>query len=143
MLINWIAHLTDLSINTPSVKSRKASIPLKRGHSDVTETSLKQHQEPLEYDDEELWLPRTAYTQDLQHQFSNKSLTDQEHVNVMTTLAPSQARCVLDNKLLAYDMEINNLIQDKIWLQSKVRMLEQQLKDLQQSHDDLYRQLID
>ncbi|MCJ1378212.1 hypothetical protein MMC17_001308 [Xylographa soralifera] len=91
--------------------------------------------------------PHTAHLQELQHQLSTKSLAHQilqgEHDKLLAAYSRSQTRCAtLDKKSQVSDNEINNLVEDRIRLQTQVDALEVQVDALQQSKDEAQKQSV-
>ena len=91
--------------------------------------------------------PHTAHLQELQHQLSTKSLAHQilqgEHDKLLAAYSRSQTRCAtLDKKSQVSDNEINNLVEDRIRLQTQVDALEAQVDDLQQIKDEAQKQSV-
>ena len=91
--------------------------------------------------------PHTAHLQELQHQLSTKSLAHQilqgEHDKLLAAYSRSQTRCAtLDKKSQVSDNEINNLVEDRIRLQTQVDALEAQIDELQQGKDEAQKQSV-
>ncbi|MCJ1389277.1 hypothetical protein MMC18_002133 [Xylographa bjoerkii] len=91
--------------------------------------------------------PHTAHLQELQHQLSTKSLAHQilqgEHDKLLAAYSRSQTRCAtLDKKSQVSDNEINNLVEDRIRLQTQVDALEVQVDELQHSKDAAQKQSV-
>ena len=91
--------------------------------------------------------PHTAHLQELQHQLSTKSLAHQilqgEHDKLLAAFSRSQTRCAtLDRKSHVSDVEINNLVEERIRLQARVDSMESQIDELQQSRDEAHKQSV-
>ncbi|MCJ1402477.1 hypothetical protein MMC11_005697 [Xylographa trunciseda] len=91
--------------------------------------------------------PHTAHLQELQHQLSTKSLAHQilqgEHDKLLAAYSRSQIRCAtLDKKSQVSDNEINNLVEDRLRLQSQVNAIEIQVDELQHSKDEAQKQSV-
>ena len=86
-----------------------------------------------------------SHLQDLQHQISTKTLALQtlqrEHDGLLAAFSRSQIRCTaLDKKSQVSDHEINTLTEDKIRLQQQVESMENQVRELMKSRDEVHQQ---
>lgn len=90
---------------------------------------------------------QSAHLQDLQHQVSVKTLAFQtlqrEYDSLLQTLEQQRTKCTtLEKKFEVSDVEINSLTDEKERLQGQVTMMESQVEELQQSRDEVRRQLV-
>ncbi|KAI9840624.1 MAG: hypothetical protein M1838_003986 [Thelocarpon superellum] len=88
--------------------------------------------------------PSQALLQDLQHQVSTKTLAlqtlQQEHDRVLAALSRVQNRCgILEKKVQSSEVEIRDLGDERVALQSQVESSESQLEDLVKSRDEARR----
>lgn len=87
----------------------------------------------------------SAHVQDLQHQVSTKTLALQtlqrEHDSLLAAFSRQQTSySTLDKKTKVADMEIKELTEEKIGLQSQVDNLEAQVEELFKSKEDAHQQ---
>lgn len=89
----------------------------------------------------------SAHVQDLQHQVSTKTLALQtlqrEHDRVLAAFSRQQTSySTLDKKTKIADIEIKELTEEKIGLQSQVDNLEAQVEELLKSKEDAHQQYV-
>ena len=89
----------------------------------------------------------SSHVQDLQQQIDTRTLAfetlQREHQNLLSTLSRSQSQvAALDNKLVASDVEINDLNEGRLRLQAQIATLEAQVEEIQQIREDAHTQSI-
>ncbi|KAI9788312.1 MAG: hypothetical protein M1816_006998 [Peltula sp. TS41687] len=90
---------------------------------------------------------QATHFQDLQHQVSTKTLALQtlqrEHDHLLSVYSRSKTRCAtLEKKFQVSDAEINQLVEERIGLQTQVEALQAQVESLTKSRDDARAQSV-